>query len=159
MNSELVTLDGSYGSGGGQILRTAVGLAALTGKSCKIFNLRAGRPKPGLQEQHLQALRAAAQVCQAQLEGAEIGSIEIIFQPGKLQANRFQITIATAGSVGLVLQPLLIMGTIVPLQLEIHGGATFGKWAPPLLYITQVLAPLLHNHGCHLEAHIKRDGF
>ena len=104
----MIEIDGEYGSGGGQILRTAIGLAALTTTPCRIFNIRSKRRNPGLQEQHLQALRAVAQLARASLTGAEKGSREISFHPKPIRDTDLNVTISTAGSIGLVLQALLI---------------------------------------------------
>ena len=82
----MIVVDGSYGEGGGQILRTAVALAAITGKACRVERIRAGRPKPGLAASHLTALRAAAAVCGGVLKGAEIGSSAVAFEPGEIHA-------------------------------------------------------------------------
>ena len=102
--SELVAIDGSVLEGGGQILRTSTALAVLTGRPVRICNIRSGRPQPGLRTQHLRGLEAVSQVCGGRLEGARIGSKEIIFYPGAITGNEIRIGIETAGSVGLVLQ-------------------------------------------------------
>ncbi|MGZ5056745.1 MAG: RNA 3'-terminal phosphate cyclase, partial [Methylobacter sp.] len=72
--TNFLVIDGSYGEGGGQILRSSLSLAAITGRSVRIEKLRANRKKPGLAAQHLTSVRAAAMLCDATLEGAELGS-------------------------------------------------------------------------------------
>lgn len=155
----MIIIDGDYGSGGGQILRTAVGLAALTGKSCRIEEVRAKRPQPGLREQHLQAVRAVASLCQGNLKGDEIGSTGLEFYPGDIKSGNIFINISTAGSVGLVLQALLIPAMAVDLDISIEGGATYGKWAPPLSYLQNIVLSFLARIGYRVETKILREGF
>ncbi len=155
----MVEIDGDYGSGGGQILRTAVGLSALTGKACKVTNIRAKRANPGLREQHLRAIRAVAAFCNGVVQGATIGSSEIEFNPGEAVSGALQVRIATAGSVGLVLQALLIPATAAGLDVRISGGATYGKWAVPVSYLQNVLCPLLRRAGYDVEIRVRREGF
>src|SRR5688500_9519170 len=114
----MITIDGSHGEGGGQVVRTSVALAALTGQPVEIVNMRAKRQKPGLQPQHLMAVRAAAQICAAETEGAEVGSTRLSFRPGgPTVAGSYFFDIGTAGAAPLVLQTVL-----VPLALS--GGAS-----------------------------------
>jgi len=156
---EILEVDGSYGSGGGQILRTAVGLAALTGNAIKIYNIRQKRENPGIQEQHLQAVNAVAQLCQAELKGAFKGSKELEFYPSKLQEGKLDVKISTAGSIGLVLQALMIPAYQLNLDVNIQGGATYGKWAPPIEYTNNVLKYFLSKIGYKFNISIERDGF
>ena len=130
----MIIIDGDYGSGGGQILRTAIGLAALTGTACRIEKVRAKRPHPGLREQHLQAAIAVASICKGRLEGGEIGSTEVEFYPGQIKSGNISISISTAGSVGLVLQALLIPAMQADLNIEIKGGATYVVACPLFIY-------------------------
>jgi RNA 3'-phosphate cyclase len=157
--SDVVEIDGDYGHGGGQILRTAIGLSALTGKACHIFNIRAKRSKPGLREQHLQAIRAVARLCRGKLHGDELASREITFEPQAVQSGDLSVEISTAGSVGLVLQALLIAAIGHEVRIKISGGATFAAWAAPVVYLQEVLAPLLAKVGMQLEINVLRDGF
>ena len=108
MPEEIIEIDGSFGSGGGQILRTACALAAVTKKSCHVFNIRKGQPKPGLATQHLLGLQALAQLCNGRLEGASLTSEEIKFYPEEIQAKDLKVKIETAGSITLVLQTLIL---------------------------------------------------
>src|SRR5215212_547961 len=101
--AKLITIDGSYGEGGGQIIRTAVSLAAMTGRAVEITRVRAGRAKPGLQPQHLMAVHAAAQLCAARLEGAEKGSTKFRFEPkSPVRPGSYRFDIGTAGATPLV---------------------------------------------------------
>lgn len=155
----MIIIDGGIGSGGGQVLRTAIGLSALTGKPCRIQNIRAKRPKPGLREQHLQSIRAVKKLCDGKLIGDQIGSSEVEFYPEEVKPCSISIEISTAGSVGLVLQALLIPALKVDLSITISGGATFGKWAPPVSFLQNVLIPILLRAGYHVQVEILREGF
>src|SRR5713226_3877292 len=110
----MIELDGSLGEGGGQILRTSLALSLLTGKAFHLFNIRAGRAKPGLQPQHLMSVRAAAAIGQAQTRGASRDSTDLVFEPGQVSSGRYHFAIGTAGATGLVLHtvylPLALCG-------------------------------------------------
>ena len=155
----MILIDGSIGSGGGQMLRTAVGLSAGTGAAVRMINIRAGRKNPGMKEQHLQAVLAVNDFCNGSLEGASVGSSELSFRPGRSFRQTLRLRIRTAGSVGLVIQALSIAACGRHLSVEIEGGATFGLWAPPIHYITCVLAPILRRMNYHVSINVKREGF
>ena len=105
--AEAIFIDGALGEGGGQIIRTSVSLAAITGKTVQISNIRARRSKPGLQAQHLTSVRAAAALCNAQMQGAELNSQFLRFVPGPLvEQSHFAFDVGTAGATGLVAQTL-----------------------------------------------------
>ena len=103
----MLTIDGSMGEGGGQVLRTSLGLSLVTGTPFVIERIRAGRSKPGLQRQHLTAVLAAAEVGDAAVEGAGLGSQRIAFRPSRVRAGNYRFAIATAGSATLVVQTVL----------------------------------------------------
>lgn len=155
----MITIDGAFGAGGGQMLRTALGLAALSGQPFRMVNIRSGRPKGGLAEQHLQAVRAAASLCRADVRGAELRSTELTFSPGPLTSGHYRIPIRTAGSVGLILQSLLIPATRVSLDFLIEGGATYGKFAMPVHHLQYVLNPLIEKMGFRPLVEVEREGF
>lgn len=157
----IISIDGSYMEGGGQIMRTASAMSILTQKPIRIFNIRANRPQPGLRTQHLRGLEAIAGLCNGRLEGAKLGSRQVFFYPEKISEQELKVPIETAGSVGLVLQSLLVASLHVRERtvFGIEGGATFGKYAPPLQYIQFVLLPLLRRMGYHAEINIIRHGF
>src|SRR5437879_8956232 len=140
----MIEIDGSYGEGGGQVLRTAVALAAVLSKGIHVFNIRAGRAEPGLRPQHMTGVKAAAELCSSELEGLRVGSTEFTFKPGKLRAGTFRFDVGTAGSVTLVLQTLMpiLAFALGNVQLEITGG-TDVKWSPPIDYLRLVTLPLL----------------
>jgi len=157
----MMDIDGNYLEGGGQILRTSVALSCLTGKPVHIFNIRAGRPTPGLKTQHLAAISAVAELCNAKLEGGEISSEEISFYPGKIDKEKLTINISTAGSVGLVLQAIFpaCVNLTKPLKIEVIGGGTFGKWAPSVVYLQKVFLPTLERFGFKVDVNILKHGF
>ena len=105
--TEFVEIDGSFGEGGGQILRTTLSLSCITGKPVRIFNIRKNRMKPGLMPQHLISVKALARISGAEARGMEPGSTEITFKPGQVTAGEYLFEIGTAGSVVLLLQSLL----------------------------------------------------
>ena len=155
-----IDVDGGQGEGGGQILRTAVALAAVTRNDVVIRNIRAGRPKPGLAPQHLAAVRGVGMTCDACIEGDEIGSTELRFCPGPVRGGLFKIDVGTVGSVTLVLQAcmLALCRSRDRFRLEIKGG-TDVTHAPPLDHYRLVLLPLLERTGYRLELHLERRGF
>ena len=155
----MLEIDGSYGSGGGQVLRTSIGLSALLNKPVRVTNIRAGRCNPGLRPQHLEGLKAVADFCSGGLKGAEIGSKEIELKPGKGCKGELNIKIPTAGSIGLLLQALLMTTVRKGISMKIEGGATFGKWAPPITYFEKVLIPVLGMMGYKIEMRVVKHGF
>lgn len=155
----MLTIDGSYGEGGGQVMRTSIGLSAVTGKAIRIVNIRKGRCKSGLAEQHVQAVKAVAKLCDAKVKGAELHSTEIEFTPGKIKSGKVNVNISTAGSVGLTLQALLIPAIKTDVTIHIQGGGTYGKWAAPTDNFKYVLFPLLEKMGYKVEMRIEREGF
>jgi RNA 3'-terminal phosphate cyclase (ATP) len=159
-----MTIDGSYGEGGGQILRTALSLAAVLGKDIEIERIRAGREKPGLRPQHLAGVRALARIASAKLEGDEIGSQFLSFSPGSVRGGIYRFDVAeergSAGAVSLVLQVLLLplaFGTSSS-EVTLLGG-THVPWSPPFHYLSMVLLPTLAGMGLCCEAEIERWGW
>src|SRR5436309_9372853 len=155
----MIEVDGSFGEGGGQVLRTAVALAAVLSKEIHVFNIRAGRAEPGLRPQHMTGVKAAAELCSANLQGLEVGATEFVFKPGRLRAGTFRFDVGTAGSVTLVLQTLMPMIAFAPgpVQLEITGG-TDVKWSPPIDYVRLVTLPILKKIGYLGDLEIVRRG-
>lgn len=154
----MITIDGNYLEGGGQIMRTAAALSVLVQKAFVINNIRAGRPKPGLKAQHLHAIKAFEKLCNAQVEGAELGSTFVKFVPGKMKPQTLSIDIGTAGSITLLLQSLLLpcmfSGTF---RLKITGG-TDVTWSPRWDYFTEVIVPQLNRYAA-IEAKVLRRGY
>jgi RNA 3'-terminal phosphate cyclase (ATP) len=157
--TEPITIDGS--AGGGQMLRNAVALSAVSGRAVRVVNIRGARPQPGLQPQHLMAVRAVAEVCNAALVGAEIGSREIEFHPGEIASKTgLRLDVGTAGSVLLVLQSLVpalgFAGSHS--DLTVIGG-TDVPFAPPFDHFAKVFLPALAEIGPRVEATLVCRGF
>jgi RNA 3'-phosphate cyclase len=155
-----LTLDGAYGEGGGQLLRTAVALAAITGRALTIENVRAKRPKPGLAPQHVAAVAAVAALCNAHVDGLALRSTTLAFAPGRLQGGDFRFDVGTAGSVTLVMQALLpaLIACRERCTVTLCGG-TDVRGAPPLDYFHQVTLPLLGRIGARVTLAICRRGY
>jgi RNA 3'-terminal phosphate cyclase (ATP) len=152
-------IDGSHGEGGGQILRGAVALSALTRRSTRIFNIRAGRPNPGLQPQHIVSLEAAATVTGATVNGLTVGSTEVEFTPRAVGNGIFRFDVGTAGSITLIIQtilPILALGS-GPSEITISGG-TDVPWSPPIDYFGQVVLPALRPFGIDATLSLGRRG-
>jgi RNA 3'-terminal phosphate cyclase (ATP) len=135
--SKLITLDGSSGEGGGQILRSALSLSLLTGQPFRIVKIRANRDKPGLRPQHLKAVEAAAMLGNAQVTGGAIGSRDLTFRPGKIEPRDLKIDIGTAGATALVLHTLhlpLALRAESPVRLSLTGG-TYNESAPSFPFL------------------------
>ena len=163
----MIVIDGSHGEGGGQVLRTALTLAVLTGQPMRIEHIRAGRRKPGLRPQHLTAVRAAGAVCGAHLEGDELDSQTLIFTPGgSSRPGEYLFDVAaaaqggSAGSVGLVLQTVLLPLALAggESRLTLRGG-THVPWAPSVSYLEHVFLPVLARMGVRTEVELARWGF
>jgi RNA 3'-terminal phosphate cyclase (ATP) len=156
----MIEIDGSEGEGGGQILRSSLSLAICTQQAFRITNIRANREKPGLLRQHLTAVKAAVEICDASVSGAELGSRELLFSPGKLKSGNYSFAIGTAGSCTLVLQtvlpPLLIADS--PSTVRISGG-THNKGAPPFDFLQRSFLPLLGRMGAQVALELKSYGF
>lgn len=157
----MIIIDGSYGEGGGQLLRYSVALAALLGKEIKVVNIRAKRSPPGLRPQHLAAVNTIAQLVGAEVEGLTVGSMEVAIKPGKRpKGGVFNVDIGTAGSTSLLLQATLpvLASAEEKISLRIRGG-TDVNWSPPINYFQYVLLPLLRKFGLRAELKLLRRGF
>jgi len=156
----VITIDGSMGEGGGQILRTALALSIVTGEPFRMINIRARRSNPGLQQQHLTSVMAAAKVSGARVDGAYRGSTSITFEPHSVKCGDYTIDIGTAGSISLVLQtllPVLVIANCNRVTLEITGGTDVPK-APPIDYMRHVLAHNLSLMGPRVNIEVIRRG-
>ena len=163
----MLIIDGSYGEGGGQVLRTSLALSAITGQPVRIEKIRAGRRKPGLRPQHLTAVRALAKVCDAEVEGARLNAQEVTFTPrAHPQAGTYTFDVAQAargGSAGSV--TLLFQAVALPLalaagtsQLTLRGG-THVAWSPPFDYLKRVYLPTLARMGVQAKVNIRKWGW
>lgn len=153
-------IDGSFGEGGGQVVRSSLALSVLTGTPFELENLRAGRRKPGLLRQHLTALRAAAAISGAEVEGAELGSQRIRFEPHGLEPGAYSFAIGSAGSANLVLQTVLppLLQASGPSTLVLEGG-THNPKAPSFDFLTKSFLPLLAQCGPQVRLELDRYGF
>ncbi|MBY8981372.1 MAG: RNA 3'-phosphate cyclase [Candidatus Lokiarchaeota archaeon] len=160
----ILEIDGSFGEGGGSIIRLSAGYSVLFNQPIKIFNIRANRSKPGLRLQHLLGLRTLAEITNSKLSDCDVGTKEIIFKPNNenIKSN-IDIKITTAASIGLLLQPIQIacLGFNQPKSLEIYlnGGGTLGKWAPGLDYLKHVTYQIIEKSNFKIDLDIKKYGF
>jgi RNA 3'-terminal phosphate cyclase (ATP) len=156
----VLDLDGSEGEGGGQILRSSLSLAVCTQQAFRIERIRANRDPPGLKRQHLAAVRAAAQICDAEVNGDELGSRELVFKPGKLKPAQYTFAIGTAGSTTLVLQTVLppLLVAEQPSTIRVTGG-THNRGSPPFDFLERAFLPLLARMGARVELDLLAYGF
>ncbi|WP_456471691.1 RNA 3'-terminal phosphate cyclase [Methanocaldococcus sp.] len=154
----MIVIDGS--EGGGQILRTAIALSALTGESVKIINIRKMRKNKGLGRQHIACVKALKKLCNAEVHGLYLGSEELIFIPSKLSPKDFEIDIGSAGSISLVIQSLLplTLGINKSFTVKIKGG-TDVKNAPPIDYTKNITLKILDKFGVKTELKVLKRGF
>ncbi|MCS7110418.1 MAG: RNA 3'-terminal phosphate cyclase [Candidatus Caldarchaeum sp.] len=156
----MLELDGSVGEGGGQVLRVALAISAVTSKPLKIYNIRKKRSNPGLRHQHLTAVKAVQEACGGEVRGASVGSSEIFFMPGKISKTSVDLDTGTAGSTTLVLQsllPVLCFGKEKAF-FRIKGG-TNNPNAPTFEYFQQVFMTFLRKIGVDAQVDLKRRGF
>lgn len=156
----MLTIDGSRGEGGGQILRSSLALSIVTGTPVRIENIRAGRAKPGLMRQHLTAVNSAAAICGGDVEGARIGSTSLMFKPGRARAGEYTFSIGTAGSTTLVLQTVLLPLVLAdgPSRITLEGG-THNPHAPPYDFLARAYLPLVQRMGPRINTTLDRWGF
>ena len=156
----MIEIDGSFGEGGGQILRTSLALSALTDQPIHLQHIRANRSQPGLRPQHLTAVLAAAKITRATLQGASKGSREITFEPSGLFPGKFNFVIPTAGAVSLVLQtislPLSFAGSRSKVTLT---GGTHVRWSPIFHYILEQWLPWMHQRNFRAHLELQHAGF
>jgi len=156
----MVTIDGLFGEGGGQILRTSLALSLVTGKPFSIHNIRAGRKKPGLMRQHLTAVNAAVEIGQAAIKGNRIGSQAFTFEPEMIKPGKFHFAIGSAGSCTLVFQtilPALLMAG-EPSEIILEGG-THNPFAPPFDFLEKAFLPVINRMGPQVDAVLEKPGF
>ncbi len=163
MAAEILTIDGTYGEGGGQILRTSLALALITGKGFHLRGLRAKRKNPGLARQHLTCVQAAAALGEAETKGAALGSQEIFFLPGRDMASlaadgEWLFEVPSAGSAMLLFQTLLFPLSQAGGCLRVKGG-THNPMAPPFEFLARTFLPLVARMGLRVEATLVRPGF
>ena len=154
-------IDGSQKSGSGTILRLSVALAAITKQPLHITNIRQNRPQPGLKPQHLEALLTAGKLCNAEIQGAKLGSKELWFLPQEIRGGNFEALIETAGSI-----PMLLLATLPiclfaekPVSLHVAKGGTDTTHAPTINYLRFVFLPVLKQMGVDAEIRVQKYGY
>ena len=155
-------INGSYGEGGGQLVRSAVALSVVFNKPISLINIRSGRERSGLKAQHLYAIKALKELTNARVSGLELGSSELIFEPSDWSLDEVTINIPTAGSIGLVIQCLLPALITAPNSIKVNfiGGATCGAWSPSLDFMINVLFPNLKAWGVKTPLiTVEREGY
>ncbi len=157
--SSLIRINGGYLESGGQIVRTALALSTITQKPFEIHDIRKGRKDPGLKSQHLYCVRALKELCNAEVDGAELGSLYLRYYPRKIIAKNLDIDIETAGSITLLLQALLLPSIFAskPITITIAGG-TDTKWSMPFDYLNNVLLPQLQRFA-KIDARLLKRGY
>jgi len=156
----MIEIDGSFGEGGGQIIRTAIALAAVTGKEVEIEDIRADRPKPGLSAQHLHAAKAVEKLSGGVTAGLELRSSRLKFSPAELKGFDGEIDIGTAGSITLLLQALIPVALFADLETVVRiKGGTDVKWSPPIDFYTNVFLKAIREMGCDVQISLKRRGY
>jgi RNA 3'-terminal phosphate cyclase (ATP) len=156
----MVHIDGTFGEGGGQILRTSLSLSVVTGKPFRITNIRKKRSKGGLRHQHLACVNAAAKICGAQCQGNELESVMLEFVPGPIRAGNYFFDIPTAGSAMQVIQTVLPILSYAkePSTVTVRGG-THNPAAPPYDFFKFSFLPLLRKLGFSAEIELRKYGF
>lgn len=156
----MIEIDGSEGEGGGQILRSSLALSIHTQQPFRITRIRANRDKPGLLRQHLTAVKATGEICNADLVGAEMNSRELTFRPGRLAPGDYSFAIGTAGSSTLVLQtvlpPLLLADAASKVRIT---GGTHNRGSPPFDFLQRAFMPLIRRMGARVDIELSRHGF
>lgn len=156
----MLTIDGSKGEGGGQMLRTALALSLVTKEPVRMVNIRAGRSKPGLMRQHLTAVQAAATVSGGAVEGAAVGASEITFRPGSTRGSDYSFSVGTAGSATLVLQTILpALITATGKSTLVLEGGTHNPQSPPFDFLAGAFLPTLRRMGPVVQASLEKPGF
>jgi RNA 3'-terminal phosphate cyclase (ATP) len=156
----MITIDGSQGEGGGQILRTSLTLSMITGTPFRIEKIRAGRRKPGLLRQHLTCVTAATAISGATTTGAELGSTALTFTPGPIKGGTYEFAIGSAGATTLVFQTILpaLLRATEPSRVTLFGG-THNPFAPTFDYLQRAFLPLLAKMGAEVETKLHKPGF
>jgi len=154
----MLVIDGASLEGGGQIIRTAVACAALTGRPIEIDHIRARRSTPGLNNQHLAAIRAVSATCDAEVLGAVKGSSRLVFRPGPARRAEVRVDTGTAGAVPLIIQAWLPIALVHGGTLLVTGG-TEVQGAPTIDYLEKLFLRVLRHHGAAITLAIQHRGY
>ena len=156
----MLEIDGSYGEGGGQILRYSVAFSTLIKRPIKIKNIRANRPNPGIKPQHYISIKAISELCNAKTKGLGIGSSELVYEPGDFKGGKYKFEIGTAGSIPLVYQAVILasVNTKEPITINISGG-TDVKWSPSWDYFKYIFLSHLQKIGLKIDAKLIKRGY
>lgn len=156
----IVRIDGSFGEGGGQILRTSIALSAITGLPVEVTKIRAKRENPGLRPQHIGAIRAVATLCDAKMTELRVGADRLLFTPGEVHSTSFKLDVGSAGSITLLLQAIIPAVALSErtAEMEIVGG-TDVRWSPTMDYFTHVVLPAYRLLGISVDLSIVRRGY
>lgn len=156
----MIEIDGSFGEGGGQVLRTSLALSVITGKELRIVNIRAGRKKPGLRPQHLKSVEAAAMISGATMDGPKIGSSQITFLPGDVKPGNFHFDIGTAGATSLVLQTIFLPLVMAQRKSTVTvTGGTHVPWSPCFHFLDWQWLNFLRKMSLDAEFRLEQAGF
>lgn len=156
----MIEVDGSFGEGGGQILRTAVAMSAIKGEPVRISKIRSGRENPGLRPQHLKAVEAVGLLCDAKVTGLEVGSSEVSFFPGRIRPGPVEADIGTAGSITLLLQAMLPVALKAQDDVVIDAvGGTDVSHSPTIDYFEHAFFPVIRSLGCDAKLEVLMRGF
>lgn len=156
----MISIDGSYLEGGGQIARTALALSVVTGKSFEINNIRKGRKDSGLKAQHVQCIKALGQVLNCNAKGDELGSSYLYFEPKQIRGKKINIDIGTAGSITLLLQAVLLPSFFLAEKFSINiKGGTNVAWSMPAEYLINVLLPQIRKFCEKIDVKITKRGY
>lgn len=154
----MLEIDGS--EGGGQLLRSSLSLAAVTDQAVTVTDIRGARPNPGLKQQHLTAVQVLAEVCDASVDGAELGSGTVVFRPSTPRGGEVEAEVGTAGSLTLIFDALLPLGEVLDESLSVTvSGGTAVKWSPLLSTYRQVKLPLCRRAGLAVAVDRHQSGF
>ncbi len=156
----MILIDGAFGEGGGQILRYSAALAAATGKTVRVVNIRANRPNPGLRPQHLSSLKILQMIFGGFIEGLRIGSTEVVIKLDGPKPGRLTYDIGTAGSISLVMQSLVPALVLADSESEITLiGGTDVKWSPTIDYMRYVYTSIIKKFGPTIHIDVLKRGY
>jgi len=157
---DFIKIDGGFGEGGGQILRTSVALSAITKKPVEVFNIRAKRDNPGLRPQHLTSIKAVASLCDADVEHLSVGSSMIRFSPKEMHGGSMKMDVGTAGSITMILQAVIPAVSLAGKKADVELiGGTDTRWSPTFDYMRYVVRAAYKTLGINFDVNVLRRGY